>query len=143
MAASFAITGWSTHSLNDFDVDLYNRRRTLMTRFLTTSRSVGAENPSLPSAERASSEVHPSSWRVRLGQYVFHIGKRHAANGTVTGQLIATRSYSAVVTELGMIDAGCPLVRVPIVYAAQILRRRSCCRRAELEPIWSRVRDDH
>ena len=75
---------------------------------------------------------------LRLGSTFFTSGSVTRQMRTVTGQLIATRSYSAVVTELGMIDA-VPAGKVPIVYAAQNSEATLMLRRAELEPIWSRV----
>jgi glycosyltransferase involved in cell wall biosynthesis len=65
-------------------------------------------------------------------------------SGSVTRQmrfgvrrLLKTRSYAAIMTELGMIDA-VPAGTVPIVYSAHNCEAALLLRRAKLEPLWSR-----
>lgn len=53
-------------------------------------------------------------------------------------KLAAERSYAAVVTELGMIDA-VPAGEVPVIYSAHNCEAALMLRRAELEPVWSRI----
>jgi glycosyltransferase involved in cell wall biosynthesis len=56
-----------------------------------------------------------------------------------TARLVATRGYSAIMTDLGMIDAVPVKTTVPIVFSGHNSEATLMLRRAELEPIWSRI----
>jgi glycosyltransferase involved in cell wall biosynthesis len=73
------------------------------------------------------------------------IGGTFFTSGNVTrkmreniARLVATRSYCAALTELGLIDA-IPAGKVPIVYSAHNCEAALLSRRAKLEPMVSRV----
>jgi glycosyltransferase involved in cell wall biosynthesis len=97
-----------------------------------------AEIRSFPRPSGLRAKLFRISGALRVGGTFFTSGSVTRKMREYAARLAASRSYAAVVTELGMIDA-VPAGTVPIVYSAHNCEAALMLRRAELEPIWSRA----
>jgi glycosyltransferase involved in cell wall biosynthesis len=98
-----------------------------------------AEIHSFPRPTGLYAKLFRISGALRTGGTFFTSGSVTRRMRGFAANLVATRAYTAVVTELGMIDAVPAGNDVPVVYSAHNCEAALMLRRAELEPMWSRM----